>query len=120
MATISACAVGSLSASRRFAARARTVPSSSTTTAPTGTCTTGTAMWVASTASALSVGANATGTAATNQAVIQAATLYKCTSTNTWTAYYTPYTYPHPLISGTDTTPPAVPTGISVVHAGGQ
>jgi hypothetical protein len=21
----------------------------------------------------------------------------KCTSTNTWTAYYTPYTYPHPL-----------------------
>jgi hypothetical protein len=24
-------------------------------------------------------------------------TLYKCTATNTWTAYYTPYTYPHPL-----------------------
>jgi hypothetical protein len=23
--------------------------------------------------------------------------LYKCTATNTWTAYYTPYTYPHPL-----------------------
>jgi hypothetical protein len=23
--------------------------------------------------------------------------LYKCTSTNTWTAYYTPYSYPHPL-----------------------
>jgi hypothetical protein len=23
--------------------------------------------------------------------------LYKCTSTNTWTSYYTPYTYPHPL-----------------------
>jgi hypothetical protein len=23
--------------------------------------------------------------------------LYKCTSTNTWTLYYTPYTYPHPL-----------------------
>lgn len=23
--------------------------------------------------------------------------LYKCTSTNTWTQYYTPYTYPHPL-----------------------
>ena len=22
---------------------------------------------------------------------------YKCTSTNTWTLYYTPYTYPHPL-----------------------
>lgn len=24
-------------------------------------------------------------------------TLYKCTSSNTWTQYYTPYTYPHPL-----------------------
>jgi len=24
-------------------------------------------------------------------------TLYKATATNTWTAYYTPYTYPHPL-----------------------
>jgi len=23
--------------------------------------------------------------------------LYKCTDTNTWTKYYTPYTYPHPL-----------------------
>jgi hypothetical protein len=26
--------------------------------------------------------------------------LYKCTATNTWTLYYTPYTYPHPLRSG--------------------
>ena len=24
-------------------------------------------------------------------------TLYKCTSTDTWESYYTPYTYPHPL-----------------------
>ena len=24
-------------------------------------------------------------------------TLYQCKATNTWTAYYTPYTYPHPL-----------------------
>lgn len=24
-------------------------------------------------------------------------TLYQCTATNTWTSYYTPYTYPHPL-----------------------
>lgn len=23
--------------------------------------------------------------------------LYKCTATNTWSAYFTPYTYPHPL-----------------------
>lgn len=27
-------------------------------------------------------------------------TLYKCTAPNTWTAYYTPYTYPHPLRGG--------------------
>ena len=27
-------------------------------------------------------------------------TLYQCTSTNTWTSYYTPYTYPHPLQGG--------------------
>jgi hypothetical protein len=27
-------------------------------------------------------------------------TLYECLTTNTWTAAYTPYTYPHPLVSG--------------------
>jgi hypothetical protein len=27
-------------------------------------------------------------------------TLYQCSATNTWAAYYTPYTYPHPLVSG--------------------
>src|ERR1019366_2080379 len=29
--------------------------------------------------------------------------LYKCTSTNTWTSYYTPLAYPHPLQGGTQT-----------------
>ena len=38
------------------------------------TCTTGVAYWATDTK-----------------------TLYKATATNTWTAYYTPYTYPHPL-----------------------
>lgn len=33
-------------------------------------------------------------------------TLYKCTATNTWTPYYTPYTYPHPLRGETDETAP--------------
>jgi len=27
-------------------------------------------------------------------------TLYQCASTNTWAPYYTPYTYPHPLVTG--------------------
>lgn len=27
-------------------------------------------------------------------------TLYLCNTTNTWTSYYTPYTYPHPLQAG--------------------
>ena len=42
--------------------------------------------------------------------------LYVCTSTNTWTGIYEPYTYPHPLIAGGTTEsggdPPAAPTGL--------
>lgn len=38
--------------------------------------------------------------------------LYKCSATNSWIIYYTPYTYPHPLVG-----PPTVqpPTGLSVI-----
>ena len=35
-------------------------------------------------------------------------TLYKCTSNNVWSAYYTPYTYPHPLRDDAGT--PAAPS----------
>ena len=53
-------------------------------------------------------------------------TLYKCTATNSWTAYYTPLAYPHPLRTdcvkyptlcdsgNPDFIPPAAPTGLAV------
>jgi hypothetical protein len=70
------------------------------TTAPTGTCTLGTAYWVASTPGLT-----------TDPNVIQNATLYRCTATNTWTKYYEPYAYPHPLRSSAPA--PAPPTNLS-------
>ncbi len=43
-------------------------------------------------------------------------TLYLCKTANTWTAFYTPYTYPHPLAGGGGPVPPA-PTGLTAtVH----
>jgi hypothetical protein len=40
--------------------------------------------------------------------------LYKCTAPNTWTLYYTPYVYPHPLVTGGNPspTPTAAPSPI--------
>ena len=38
--------------------------------------------------------------------------LYTCSSTNTWTSTYTPYSYPHPLISGS-TSGGVSPSGLS-------
>ena len=73
------------------------------TTAPTGTCTTGVGYWVASTA-----------TTTTSSSVIQNGSFYKCTTTNTWTRSYTPYTYPHPLRSS-NTAGLAPPTGLNAV-----
>jgi hypothetical protein len=44
--------------------------------------------------------------------------LFVCTAPNTWTLYYTPYTYPHPLIAGGTTgsggNPPNPPTGLTI------
>ncbi len=82
------------------------------TTAPTGTCTTGTAYWVTSFIPA----STPPTTLADMKTYTQAGTLYKCTATNTWTLFYTPYTYPHPLREEADVTPPVMsnpsPSGV--------
>ena len=39
--------------------------------------------------------------------------LYVCTATNTWTGIYEPYTYPHPLESGSTNPTPPPPTDLS-------
>lgn len=56
------------------------------------TCTTGVGYW-ATTQSCTAL----TGQIGKAPTTPLSGTLYKCTSPNTWTAYYTPYTYPHPL-----------------------
>ena len=42
-------------------------------------------------------------------------TFYKCLTANTWTASYTPYTYPHPLQSGASAaSSPQPPTNLVI------
>lgn len=57
-----------------------------------GTCTTGVGYWA--TDQSCSDLTDYVGASPTTPI---SGTLYKCTETNTWMAYYTPYTYPHPL-----------------------
>jgi hypothetical protein len=74
-------------------------------------CTTGVGYWATNQSCS-----DLTGMVGKNPATPISGTLYKCTSTNTWTANYTPYTYPHPLRneSGSDTIPPAAPVNVRV------
>jgi hypothetical protein len=57
------------------------------------TCTAGVVYW-ATNQSCDDVSENHIGA---NPTTPISGTLYKCVSTNTWAAFYTPYTYPHPL-----------------------
>ena len=75
------------------------------------TCTTGVGYWATDQSCS-----DLTGMVGANPANPISGTLYKCTATNTWTAYYVPYAYPHPLrVEVVDTTPPAPPTGVAVI-----
>ena len=67
------------------------------------TCTIGVAYWATDQGSW-----NQSGSGSQGQ-------LFKCTAANTWTLGYTPYAYPHPLVSGTTPTAqtPAPPTNLN-------
>lgn len=42
-------------------------------------------------------------------------TLYQCSPTNTWTKFYSPYTYPHPLTGSGSAQVPAAPVSLKAV-----
>lgn len=56
------------------------------------TCTTGVGYWATNQSCT-----NLTGMVGVTPSTPLSGTLYKCTATNTWEPYYTPYAYPHPL-----------------------
>jgi hypothetical protein len=65
------------------------------------TCTTGVAYWATDQGNWNQSGSGGQGE------------LFKCTSTNTWTLFYTPYTYPNPLVSGATQSAPGAPTALT-------
>jgi hypothetical protein len=69
------------------------------------TCTTGQAYWATNQSCT-----DMTGMVGVNPSKPISGSLYKCTSTDTWTESYTPLVYPHPLReeSGGDTTAPTL------------
>jgi hypothetical protein len=64
-------------------------------------CTAGVAYWATDQGSWNTTTSNAYGAQRSGADGV----LYKCTAANTWTLYYTPYTYPHPLAGGTGPAP---------------
>jgi hypothetical protein len=84
------------------------------------TCTTGVGYWATDQNCSATI-----GMIGAHPSTPLAGTLYKCAATNSWTAYYTPYTYPHPLRTDcvayptlcdapSAATPPAPPKGLRV------
>lgn len=70
---------------------------------PSGYCSTGAAYW--KTSQSCSDLADYVGKSPTTPI---SGTLYRCYPQNTWSVYYHPYTYPHPLRGGADTTDPVI------------
>ena len=75
------------------------------------TCTTGVGYWATPQSTT-----DLAGMTGVNPAMPISGTLYKCTAPNTWTAFYTPLAYPHPLRSGegADALPPAAVRGLAL------
>jgi len=63
---------------------------------------------------------NLTGMVGANPTTPISGTLYKCTATNAWSAFYTPFTYPHPLRSESTatatSTQPSPPTNLTLMQ----
>ena len=79
------------------------------TSRPT-TCSVGQAYWATNQSTN-----DLTGMVGKNPTTPISGTLYKCTSQNTWTAFYTPYAYPHPLRGGGSLNlVPAPPTNLTI------
>lgn len=71
-----------------------------------GTCTVGVGYWIPTDITTMPCSSVSADNVGKSPKTPISGTLYKCTATNTWTAYYVPYTYPHPLRGEADAVAP--------------